>query len=57
MSKMIVWVYLSTIDVHGKSLDAVGEGQMKFAFISEQTCKRMIEGLKAMKCIPLELVQ
>lgn len=50
---MIVWVFVSYITIGNKPLQVSGD--LKYAFVKEETCKKMIEGLDKMKCIPLEL--
>lgn len=52
---MIIWIYIGLIIIQGEPLTAAGD--MKYAFTSEATCKKMIEGLPKMKCIPLELMK
>jgi len=50
---MIVWVYVSMLTIGSSSIQVAPD--LKYAFVKEETCKKMIEGLNKLYCIPLEL--
>jgi len=49
---MTIWVFVGLMVVGNQSIQVAPD--MKYAFVKEETCKKMIEGLD-LKCIPLEL--